>query len=136
MHGSMLARPRRLALEEFHGWRAMGSVAADPDRVSITLNRASAHAQTAESIRYRRSNAEAAERVDPSAVLVHSSFTGRSGTPPIKNLTRTCGSKSLDTEADGQLAARGRWAQSHLLGPRSGFEPVNPGSNAERHPLP
>jgi hypothetical protein len=69
----------------------MGSVAADPDRVSITLNRASAQAQTDERIRSRRSNAEAAERVDHSAVLVHSSFTSRSDTPPIKNLTRTCG---------------------------------------------
>jgi hypothetical protein len=54
-------------------------------------DRASAHAQTAESIRPRRSNADAAERVDPSAMLVHSSFTSRSGPPPIKNLTRTSG---------------------------------------------
>jgi hypothetical protein len=45
MHGSLLARPRRLAppaesTAELHGWKAVGSVAPDSDRVSITLIRA------------------------------------------------------------------------------------------------
>jgi hypothetical protein len=92
-HARLLTRPPTAAgpLAEIHGWRRWEYRTRSRSCLDHA-DGASTRAPTPTSVQHRRrSNAGLQTVVDRIAVLIHDSFTSRSGTQRIRNLTRTFG---------------------------------------------